>query len=111
MEIERRRKASLELNIRENKSEVSMEENFDLLRTGERSSQFDYFGARTILLDMMETNKRSKLHPDLVAEKKKTPTGDTVIMVDCSAQSESDTESDTEKTARPTIRPTLKSAA
>ena len=48
---------------------------------------------------MMETNKRSKLHLDLVAENKKTPTGDTVIMVDCSAQSESDTESDTDKTA------------
>ena len=48
---------------------------------------------------MMETYKRSKLDPDLVAENKKTPTGDTENVVDSSAPSESDTESDTDKTA------------
>ena len=51
MEIERRRKASLELQIRENESEVSIEENFNHSRAEERSSQFDHFDARTILLD------------------------------------------------------------
>ena len=99
MEIERRRKASLELDKRENKSEVSIEENFNNSRAEERSSQYDHFDARTILLDMMETNKRSKLDPDLVAEYKKTPTGDTENIVDSLAEYESDTKSDTDKTA------------
>ena len=70
MEIERRRKASLKLELTENKSEAEMEEDFDNAKPEETQSEENHFDIRTILLEMMNTNKRSKLDPEMVAEYK-----------------------------------------
>ena len=58
MEIEKRRKASLELNLEENKSESNMEDNLDNSNAEEGHSEYNYFDVRTVLLDMKKTNKK-----------------------------------------------------
>ena len=99
MEIERRRKASLELDLTEKKSGDNKEEKLNNSKTEERMPEYDHFDVRTILLDMMKDNKRSKLDPELAAQDEKTNTSETKNISDNSAESESDTESDSDKPA------------
>ena len=76
MEIERRRKASLKLEVTENKSDDEWGEHFDDTKLEETQSEDNHFDIRTILLDMMNANKRSKLDPEMVAEYEKINMGD-----------------------------------